>query len=662
MINKVLIANRGEIACRIIESVQAAGYDAVAIHSDADADALFTALADELVSLGGSTAAESYLDMDKVIQAAIASGSDAIHPGYGFLSENAQFADRCFQAGITFIGPSAEAIEIMGNKAAAKKLMLSTDVPCIPGYQDAAQDNETLIQAAAVIGYPVMVKAAAGGGGRGIRLVESADKFVEALQSARAEASSAFGSDELILEKAVVDARHIEIQIIADSQGNVVHLFERDCSAQRRHQKVIEEAPSPFMTDKLREAMGEAAVNAAKAVGYVGAGTVEFLVDQDRNFYFLEMNTRLQVEHPVTEMITGVDLVDWQLQIAAGGRLPVEQQDVEMQGHSIEVRIYAEDPTNGFMPQTGELRLFEPDDGEGVRIDHGVYSGAVVSPYYDAMLAKVIAWGQTREEARRRLVRALKKTQVLGLTTNKTFLVQLLSEPNFIKGDATTSFIDDALLSRLNTGITTLDYALASTVIQDNNNPLAGWSNAEPMLRSETYRTGIDGSCQQTFCRQTDTGFEVSVNDESIELMNVAFYQNQLTYTFNGVTRSACFAVWDDQVSIDIGDKVINLTRTTYHPVLSEDDTANGYINASTEGLVIDVLVNVGDTVKKGDALVLVEAMKMEHRHIADADGVVKNISVAKGQQVKNRQLLIELTFDEHNIDLSQPASAETTS
>lgn len=670
MISKVLVANRGEIACRIIESVQAAGYAAVAVHSDADADALFTALADELVSLGGNTAAESYLDIEKVIQAAIASGSDAIHPGYGFLSENAQFADRCFQAGITFIGPSAEAIEIMGNKAAAKKLMLSTSVPCIPGYQDAAQDNTTLIQAAETIGYPVMVKAAAGGGGRGIRLVASADKFVESVESARAEAKSAFGSDELILEKAVVDARHIEIQIIADTRGNVLHLFERDCSAQRRHQKVIEEAPSPFMTDELRSAMGEAAVNAAKAVAYVGAGTVEFLVDKDRNFYFLEMNTRLQVEHPVTEMITGIDLVDWQLQIAAGGSLPLEQQDVEIQGHCIEVRIYAEDPANGFMPQTGELRLFEPDDGEGVRIDHGVYSGTVVSPYYDAMLAKVIAWGQNREEARRRLVRALKKTQVLGLTTNKTFLIQLLNETSFIKGDATTSFIDDALLSRLKTDFSTLDYAIATAVLQDNNNPLAGWSNTAPMLRSETYRDGSDGAPQQVFCRQTETGFEVSVNDESIELMNVAFYQDQLTYTVNGVTRSANYAVWDDQVSVDIGDKVINLTRTTYHPVKGEDDAGNGNINASTEGLVIDVLVNVGDTVNKGDALVLVEAMKMEHRHIADGDGVVKKVNVEKGQQVKNRQLLIELAFteldstrvDNDETDLNQQASVEKIS
>ena len=670
MISKVLVANRGEIACRIIESVQAAGYAAVAVHSDADADALFTALADELVSLGGNTAAESYLDIEKVIQAAIASGSDAIHPGYGFLSENAQFADRCFQAGITFIGPSAEAIEIMGNKAAAKKLMLSTSVPCIPGYQDAAQDNKTLIQAAETIGYPVMVKAAAGGGGRGIRLVASADKFVESVESARAEAKSAFGSDELILEKAVVDARHIEIQIIADTRGNVLHLFERDCSAQRRHQKVIEEAPSPFMTDELRSAMGEAAVNAAKAVAYVGAGTVEFLVDKDRNFYFLEMNTRLQVEHPVTEMITGIDLVDWQLQIAAGGSLPLEQQDVEIQGHCIEVRIYAEDPANGFMPQTGELRLFEPDDGEGVRIDHGVYSGTVVSPYYDAMLAKVIAWGQNREEARRRLVRALKKTQVLGLTTNKTFLIQLLNETSFIKGDATTSFIDDALLSRLKTDFSTLDYAIATAVLQDNKNPLAGWSNTAPMLRSETYREGSDGAPQQVFCRQTETGFEVSVNDESIELMNVAFYQDQLTYTVNGVTRSANYAVWDDQVSVDIGDKVINLTRTTYHPVKGEDDAGNGNINASTEGLVIDVLVNVGDTVNKGDALVLVEAMKMEHRHIADGDGVVKKVNVEKGQQVKNRQLLIELAFteldstrvDNDETDLNQQASVEKIS
>lgn len=667
MINKVLIANRGEIACRIIESVQAAGYDAVAIHSDADADALFTALADESVSLGGNTAAESYLDIDKVIHAAVASGANAIHPGYGFLSENAEFAERCFEAGIAFVGPSAEAIEIMGNKASAKKLLLDSDVPCIPGYQDAAQDNMTLIQAAETIGFPVMVKAAAGGGGRGIRLVESKDKFIELVESARKEAKSAFGSDELILEKAVVDARHIEIQIVADCHGNIIHLFERDCSAQRRHQKVIEEAPSPFMTEELRMAMGQAAVNAAKAVGYVGVGTVEFLVDKDRNFYFLEMNTRLQVEHPVTEMITGVDLVDWQLLIAAGDRLPVEQQDVAIEGHSIEVRIYAEDPANGFMPQTGELILFESDDGEGVRVDHGVYSGSIVSPYYDAMLAKVIAWGHTREEARRRLVRALKNTRLLGLTTNKTFLIQLLNEKSFINAEATTGFITDALLSRLNCGITTLDYAIATVVCQENNNPLAGWSNTSPMLRLETFQSSVEQTAinQQVFCRQIENGFEMTVNDEVIELQNVAYYQDQLTYTLNGVTRTVSFVLWDDQISIDIGEKVINLTRSTYHPVVGEDDAGSGNIHASTEGLVIDVLVNVGDAVQKGDALVLIEAMKMEHRHVADSNGVVRHINVEKGQQIKNRQLLVELDLIESDAigsNLDQQNSAEKTS
>ena len=645
MITKVLIANRGEIACRIIESVQAAGYDAVAVHSDADANALFVEFADESIGLGGNTSTETYLDMNKIIAASQASGADAIHPGYGFLSENAEFSALCKESGITFIGPSAKAIEVMGNKSEAKRLMLSSGVPCIPGYQGEAQDVVTLKSEAVSIGFPLMVKAAAGGGGRGIRLVESADALESAIDAARTEAQNAFGNAELILEKALVDARHIEIQVAADQHGNVVHLYERDCSAQRRHQKVIEEAPSPFMTEELRYEMGTAAVNAAKAVNYEGVGTVEFLVDGDRNFYFLEMNTRLQVEHPVTEMITEVDLVDWQLQIASGKPLPLQQDEIGIDGHAIEVRIYAEDPARDFMPQTGKLRIFEPSTEEGVRIDHGIYSGSVVSPYYDSMLAKLIAWGKDREEARRRLIRALKQTRVLGLTTNKTFLIQLLSEEQFASGQATTSFINEAVLKRANPGVNKTDLALATVLVNQSRNELGGWSNSAPLLRTETFM--IDELTHTVKILQTEAGYDVYIEDEVVQIGEVVCYEDEFTYTMDGVTRTAAFSIDADDISIDLGQRVLNFTRTTYKPVVAEGEAGSGLIKASTEGLVVDVLVKPGDAVNQGDTLVIVEAMKMEHRHLADGAGKVVSVNVEKGQQVKNRQLLVELALTE---------------
>ncbi len=645
MITKVLIANRGEIACRIIKSVQAAGYDAVAVHSDVDASALFVKLADETVSLGGNTSAESYLDMNKIIAAAKVSGADAIHPGYGFLSENAEFAALCKENSIIFIGPSANAIEVMGNKAEAKRLMLSSDVPCIPGYQGEAQDTETLQSEANIIGFPLMVKAAAGGGGRGIRLVDSADALKSAIEGARTESLNAFGSVDLILEKAVVDGRHIEIQVAADQHGNVVHLLERDCSAQRRHQKVIEEAPSPFMTEELREKMGKAAVNAARAVNYEGVGTVEFLVDADRNFYFLEMNTRLQVEHPVTEMITGVDLVEWQLQIADGRPLQRQQDEIAIDGHAIEVRIYAEDPASGFVPQTGELRVFQPSVNEGIRIDHGIYSGSVVSSFYDAMLAKLIAWGKDREEARRRLIRALKQTTVLGLTTNKTFLIHLLSEEQFINGETTTSFISDDLLKRLNNGVSKRDLALATVLLNQNSSELNGWSNSEPLLRTETLLCGEDSRSVKIL--QTDGGFDVFIDDDVIQIHDVKCFENELVYTMDGITRNAAFSIVADDISIDFGERVVNLTRTTYQPVTAEGESGSNLITATTEGLVVDVIVKPGDIVDNGDTLVVIEAMKMEHRHLAKGAGKVIGVNVEKGQQVKNRQLLVELELTE---------------
>ncbi len=646
-ITTVLIANRGEIACRIIDSVQAAGLTAVAIYSDADADALFVTLADLSVRIGGNTAAESYLDIDKVIQAAKRAGADAIHPGYGFLSENAQFAAACADHGIRFIGPSARAINLMGNKATAKNLMIEAGVPCVPGYQGVDQDDATLTTEADRIGFPLMVKAAAGGGGRGMRLVANAAGLADGIASARAEAASAFGSAELILEKAIVNSRHIEIQIAGDTHGNVIHLGERDCSAQRRHQKVIEECPSPFMSRELRVRMGDAAVNAAKAVNYEGVGTVEFLVDEDQNFYFLEMNTRLQVEHPVTELVTDTDLVDWQLQIANGDPLPCGQGEVSLDGHAIEVRIYAEDPRNGFMPQTGTVHLFEPYENVGVRIDHGIYSGCQVTPYYDAMLAKLICWGKDREEARSRLIRTLKETKILGLVTNKTFLIQLLSDPVFIHGETTTGFINSQLLARLEAVDRTEQFAVTAALLARNGADRPAWSNAEPMEVVETFRAdGTDIRCSSL---AIPGGYRVHMNGQAVNVLINACEGGLLSYTCDGVDRQAAYYLANDKVSVDFGFDSVNATVTTYVPVSSKGAAGSGLINASTDGLVVKVLVAVGDIVIKGQTLVLIEAMKMEHRHVADADGEVVSVNVEAGAQVKNRQFLIELLVAETN-------------
>ena len=410
---KILIANRGEIACRIQRTAQTLGYRTVAVFSDADAQALHVQMADEAVHIGPAPVNQSYLNIPAILDAARRTGADAIHPGYGFLSENAGFAQACLDAGLTFIGPSVAAIELMGSKRQSKLAMLDAGVPCIAGYQGNAQDDATLQQEANRIGYPLMIKASAGGGGRGMRLVHDGSQLLDQLRTARSEALNAFGSDELILEQALIDPRHVEIQLFGDSHSNLIYLGERDCSIQRRHQKVIEEAPCPVMTPALRQAMGEAALKAGRAVNYVGAGTVEFLLDRNGHFYFLEMNTRLQVEHPVTELITGLDLVELQLNIAAGEPLPLQQADVTLTGHAMEVRLYAEDPAQGFLPQTGDVLRWEP--AARVRIDHGVLEGQRISPFYDAMLGKIIAHGATREEARRKLLRAVQDLSLIHI-------------------------------------------------------------------------------------------------------------------------------------------------------------------------------------------------------------------------------------------------------
>lgn len=439
--SKILIANRGEIACRIQRTAQALGYRTVAVFSEADADALHVRMADEAVLIGAAPVQQSYLDPRVILEAARRSGADAIHPGYGFLSENARFAHACAQAGLVFIGPSPEAIELMGSKRRAKIAMIQAGVPCIAGYQGAAQDDDTLQREAGRIGYPLMIKASAGGGGRGMRLVQRAEDLLEQLRSARSEALHGFGSDELILEQALIDPRHVEVQIFGDHHGQLIHLGERDCSIQRRHQKIIEEAPCPVMTADLRRAMGEAALTAGHAVNYVGAGTVEFLLAADGRFYFLEMNTRLQVEHPVTESITGLDLVAWQLDVATGKPLPLCQEQVTLSGHALQVRLYAEDPAADFLPQTGCLVGWEPPIRDGVRVDHGLLQGQAITPFYDSMLGKLIVHGATRDEARRKLLRAVEDCVLLGVQSNQRLLAGLLAHPRFIDGDFNTGFI-----------------------------------------------------------------------------------------------------------------------------------------------------------------------------------------------------------------------------
>lgn len=650
---KILIANRAEIACRIIDSVQAAGFDAIAVHSDADAQSLFVSLADASVGIGGQTPAESYLDIEKIINAAKSAEADAIHPGYGFLSENAEFAQACEDNNIKFIGPSPNAIKQMGNKASAKDLMIEAGVPCVPGYQGAVQTNAQLIVEAEKIGAPIMVKAAAGGGGRGMRLVHDLADLAAALDSARSESLSSFGSDELILEKAIIDSRHIEIQIAGDSQGNMIHLGERDCSAQRRHQKVIEECPSPFVHKDLREKMGQAAVSAAKAVQYEGVGTVEFLVDDQQNFYFLEMNTRLQVEHPVTELVTGIDLVDWQIRIASGEPLPCLQEDINFDGHAIEVRIYAEDPLNNFMPQTGKIEYFEPYENEGVRIDHGLHSGCRITPYYDAMLAKLICWGRNREEARRRLIKALTQTRILGLITNKGFLIDLLEEEEFASGDTTTGFVSEQLLEKLRSRENLEQIAVTGALLAQNGmqnriqstGRQGGWSNTEPMQIRDKLRIG--GVEKTVSSLASASGYEVQVDGNNFKVNIISCIEGTLIYNCNGVSREAVFYLSDDQVSIDFGREILNANIVTYLPEDSSDSASSGQIHASTEGLVVTVLVSEGDKVVKGQPLVVVEAMKMEHRHLADGDGEVLRIAVEAGNQVKNRQMLVELKLTE---------------
>lgn len=652
---KILIANRGEIAVRVIRSAKAMGYRTVAVYSEADAGAPHVLAADEAVCIGAPAVGESYLVADKIIAAAKLTGASAVHPGYGFLSENSQFANACEQNGIEFIGPPSPAIELMGSKRLSKIAMIKAGVPCIKGYEGDNQDIENLITQAKKIGFPLMVKASAGGGGRGMRLVMVESELEEQIKTARSEAENAFGSGELILEQAVMKPRHIEIQVFADKHGNAVYLGERDCSIQRRHQKVVEEAPSPFVDPDLRQRMGEAAVQAAKACDYVGAGTVEFLVDSEKNFYFLEMNTRLQVEHPVTELITGTDLVEWQIKVAAGQALPKTQAEISLSGHAMEVRLYAEDPTNQFMPQTGTIHRWNEAQGEGVRIDSGIRSGQTVSPFYDPMLAKIIAYGSDREEARRRLVRAVEESTLFGVTVNSEFLCEVLGHQRFIDGEATTAFIGDdfAENATMQTQQPSIDIvALAAIVSHLKQEPqkdfsvaLSGWSNTSQAPWPYTL-TSAEHKWALSLAQERDH-YEITLGEESATIEVVSLSSDTLTFVTKGIRKSLEYLMHDNKVFLRIGGAYYQFEDSTHAAIGTADAAGSGLIKASMDGAIIDVLVEAGQHVEKGQTLVILEAMKMEHPLKSDVNGVIASVNTTKGDQVKLRQLLVEVTADE---------------
>ncbi|MGH1373964.1 MAG: acetyl/propionyl/methylcrotonyl-CoA carboxylase subunit alpha [Cellvibrionaceae bacterium] len=644
--NKILIANRGEIAVRVIRTARDLGYRTVAVYSEADAGALHVKEADQAVCIGAAAVGESYLLSEKILDAAKRTGADAIHPGYGFLSENAAFAEACEAADIIFIGPRSDAINLMGSKRLSKIAMLEAEVPCIPGYQGADQSEDVLIEKALEVGFPLMVKASAGGGGRGMRLVFEESELAEQIRTARSEAESAFGSGELILERAVIEPRHIEIQVFADEHGNAVYLGERDCSIQRRHQKVVEEAPSPFVDQALRQRMGEAAVNAAKSCNYRGAGTVEFLVDSDKNFYFLEMNTRLQVEHPVTELITGQDLVAWQLKVAAGETLPLTQEQIELKGHAVEVRLYAEDPRNNFMPQTGEVRQWSIPQRAGIRMDHGIQEGQMVSPHYDPMIAKVIAFGDNRSEAIRRLASAVQDTQLLGMNNNKLFLQNVLRHPVFGAGEATTAFIEqhftsDVSMDQKQPSSLTLAKAAVLYFQQSVDNSAQDFSITRPTPKGYRYQLEFDGETTAVSLSESADGITVVVGDVTETIALISMSEGQALMINNGVRESIAYSFEKKSLYIDDGSGHFIFENVTHKPATAAGGAGSGQVKASMDGAIVDVLVAEGDRVEAGQTLVVLEAMKMEHPLKAGVTGVVTAISCSAGQQVKSKQLLV---------------------
>ena len=640
---KVLITNRGEIAVRVARACRDASLASVAVYSDQDLDALHVRAADEAYALNGATPAQTYLDIEKIIAVAARSGADAVHPGYGFLAENAAFAQVCRDAGLVFIGPSPEAIRAMGDKAGAKRLMQAAGVPCIPGYQGEDQSEKTLAAEAARIGWPVMIKATAGGGGRGMRLAASAADFAAQLRSAQSEALNAFGDATVILERAIVAPRHVEVQVFADRHGNAIHLGERDCSVQRRHQKVVEEAPSPAVSEALRERMGATAVAAAKAIAYEGAGTLEFLLDAEGRYWFMEMNTRLQVEHPVTEMVTGLDLVELQLRVAAGEPLPIAQKDVRIAGHAIEVRLCAEDPQQGFMPQSGTLAAWRPS--AALRTEHALRDGAEVPPFYDSMIAKLVASGRTREDARQRLLAGLKDTVALGIPTNQQLLQRTLSHEVFAKGAATTAFVADHIDELLAADEAGRDRAalLAALLLQLGER---GWPSPLAHTLPNALRFELDGTVHAA--RVTPRGgarFDVALDGrEPVQLALLALPgDGSLRFSCNGLSAQAFVARHDGCMFFHHDGQAHRLDDLTHVAATRADaGGGDGLLRASMNGRVIALLVAEGEAVAAGQPLVTLEAMKMEHVHCAPRAGKVA-LHVAVGAQVAARHVVAQV-------------------
>ncbi|MDB9694314.1 acetyl-CoA carboxylase biotin carboxylase subunit, partial [Acinetobacter nosocomialis] len=601
--SKILVANRGEIAVRVMQTAKAMGYQTVAVYSDADRNARHVQEADEAVYIGASKVSESYLSIAKIIEACKKTGADAVHPGYGFLSENTDFAQACIDNQITFIGPTASAIELMGSKRLSKIAMIEAGVPCVPGYEGDRQDLEYLAAQAEQIGFPIMVKASAGGGGRGMRLVQQASELIEALQTARSEAENAFGSGELILEKAVIAPRHVEIQVFGDTHGNYVYLFERDCSIQRRHQKVVEEAPCPVMTPELRQQMGEAAVAAAKACAYVGAGTVEFLLDASGAFYFLEMNTRLQVEHPVTELITGLDLVEWQLRVANGEHLPLKQQELNFNGHAIEVRLYAEDPRQDFLPQTGKVLRWKPATLPNVRIDHGMLATDEVSPFYDPMVAKVIAYGKTRQDAIRLLARAVDDSVLLGVNSNKQFLINLLRHPVVVGGDTNTAFIQQHFQNdpSLHHQVLSLETLAIAAALFSQNKGTAVWQTGLGVPLP--LKLQIADQQIQLQVSSVNNTFTAQFCDQSVCIDVLERTPEYLVYLIDGIRRRVQYVLDSDQLYLDRDNGNIVIRNVTYAAPEATDVTGDGKIRAPMDGAVVNILVNKGDQVVRGQTL-----------------------------------------------------------
>ncbi|BDT67121.1 acetyl-/propionyl-coenzyme A carboxylase alpha chain [Comamonadaceae bacterium OS-1] len=646
MFNKILIANRGEIACRVIKTARRMGIRTVAVYSQADANARHVRLADEAVCIGPAAARESYLVADKILTAALQTGAQAVHPGYGFLSENADFADACAQAGVVFIGPPASAIRAMGSKSSAKTLMEKAGVPLTPGYHGDNQDPGFLAAQAKDIGYPVLIKASAGGGGKGMRRVDAAADFEASLVSCKREAVNAFNNDHVLIEKYVLQPRHIEIQVFGDSLGHCVYLFERDCSVQRRHQKVLEEAPAPGMTAERRAAMGTAAVNAALAVGYVGAGTVEFIAHQDGAFYFMEMNTRLQVEHPVTEMITGLDLVEWQLRVASGEALPLAQDQLVLTGHAIEARIYAEDPDRGFLPSTGRLsHLLPPAASAHVRIDTGVEQGDDITPHYDPMIAKLIVWDADRTQALARMRQALADYQVVGVANNVAFLQRLVTTPSFSQAKLDTALIEreqEHLFPTQAEAVPADVWMLAALSVLQSQTDAAALPAMEP---DSPWRVldgwRLNGTSQQTItlrCGETEQAVTAEVVADGVLL---------------AIGGEPVLARRTGPSQVQLGDRRLTATvvaRAEHLHVFCQGqswalaqvellhgeggDDAHGGIHAPMPGKVIALLAAVGATVEKGTPLLVLEAMKMEHTIHAPTKGLVKGFYFSAGEQV----------------------------